>query len=321
MSASHLPSRPKARAIPADAVLDSLIMDDGWPLRRFSRAPAQGGKQRGSILFLGGRGDFIEKYLEALDQWHEQGWHVTSIDWRGQGGSGRFTANGRVGHVPDFAVWQRDLKQLFADWRANTSGPHVLMAHSMGGHLVARALADGSIAPDVAVLVAPMMGFKAPYPDRLGVRVAAVMRRLRGAETAAWKESEKPGASMQMRQLLLTHDPDRYADELWWRRENPVVQLGPASWGWVEQAYRSMLDLARPGSLEAIRTPMLILSTSADALVSAAATRRDVARIPGARFHEYGAEAAHELLREADGVRNDALARIAAFLDEKVPPA
>jgi lysophospholipase len=321
MSVSSLPDRSVARRIPADAVVDTLTMDDGWPVRRFSRAVAADGPVRGSILFLGGRGDFIEKYLETLDHWHRGGWHVTSADWRGQGGSGRFTANARVGHVPDFAVWLADLVTMFDRWRAETPGPHVIMAHSMGGHLLARSLADRAIDPVAAVLIAPMMGFKAPYPDRLGICIAAVMRRLRGAETAAWKESEKPGASMQMRQLLLTHDPDRYADELWWRQQNPLVQLGPASWGWVEQAYRSFLDVARPGRLEGIITPMLILFTSADALVSPAATRRDAARIPGVQVHEYGSEAAHEVLREADSIRDDALARIDRFLDEKAPPA
>jgi lysophospholipase len=321
MSVSPPPSRSIARSIPADAVLDAMTMDDGWSVRRLSRAAPASMAPRGSILFLGGRGDFIEKYLETLDHWHRAGWHVTSADWRGQGGSGRFAANTRVGHVPDFAIWLADLKHVFDMWRASTPGPHVLITHSMGGHIVTRALADHSINPDAVVLIAPMMGFNAPYPDRLGLKVAGVMRRLRGAETAAWKESEKPGQSNRMRQLLLTHDADRYADELWWRQENPVVQLGPASWGWVEQAYRSFLDVRRPGRLETIKTPLLILSTSADALVSAAATRRDAARFPDARCHEYGREAAHELLREADGVRDDALSRITAFLDERVPAA
>lgn len=319
---SPLPfDRAVARSIPADAVLDDLVMDDGWPLRRFSRRPVLGSAPRGSILFLGGRGDFIEKYLESLDHWHRAGWHVTSLDWRGQGGSGRFSGNPRIGHVTDFGIWLSDLRQVLAGWQRDTPGPHVLMGHSMGGHLLVRALADGLAAPDAAVLIAPMMGFKAPYPDWMGLKVARLMVRLRGAEAAAWKESEKPGASMQMRQSLLTHDPDRYADELWWRQQRPEVQLGPASWGWVEQAYRSFLSLARPGRLEGIATPLLSLSASADALVSAAAIRRDMARIRGAVLHEYGPEAAHELLREADPVRADALTRITTFLDQRVPLA
>jgi aspartyl-tRNA(Asn)/glutamyl-tRNA(Gln) amidotransferase subunit B len=40
------------------------------------------------------------------------------------------------------------------------------------------------------------------------------------------------------------------------------------------------------------------------------------ARLPDARLHVYGREAAHEILRELDPVRLDALGRIDRFLDE-----
>ena len=65
--------------------------------------------------------------------------------------------------------------------------------------------------------------------------------------------------------------------------------------------------------------PLLILAAAEDRLVSTPAIRRIAARIPGARLHVYGDEAAHEILREADPVRLDALRRIDAFLDEVAP--
>jgi lysophospholipase len=309
----------RRRQIPADAVVDTLIADDGWVLRRFSRPAPADGPVRGTILFLGGRGDFFEKYLEALDDWHQRGWQLVSIDWRGQGGSGRLAPNPRVGHAEDFAQWVADYADVWAGVVAETPGPHVVIAHSMGGHLTLRALAEHRVAPDAVVLSAPMLGFNAPYPDWLGHKVAGLMCRLRGAETAAWKESEKPGASMKLRQLLLTHDPERYQDELWWHGQNHALKLGPASWGWVRTAYASFRGLAAPGMLEAITTPILILSASKDALVNAAATRRDVSRLVSAQFHEYGAGVAHEVLRESDATRADVLARIDQFLDEKAP--
>ena len=53
-----------------------------------------------------------------------------------------------------------------------------------------------------------------------------------------------------------------------------------------------------------------------DQLVSTPAIRRIAARLPDARLHVYGREAAHEILRELDPVRLDALGRIDRFLDE-----
>lgn len=302
------------RAIPDSAAIDRWTAPDGWPLRRI-RWGAPDGAPRGSILFMGGRGDHFEKYLEALEDWRQRGWLVESVDWRGQGGSGRTGSDPHVGHIDDFAIWVDDLAALFADWRARTPGPHIVIAHSMGGHLLLRTLAEQRIDPDAAVLVAPMLGFTAPYPDSLGQKIAALMCRLGDPSRAAWKISEKPGSPLRMRQNLLTHDPDRYADEHWWRVKVPETVLGPGSWRWVERAYTSFIGLAQPGLLERIATPLLMLVASADKLVSPAAAKRHAARLPNVTLHVYGAEAAHELLREADPVRNDALARIDAFLD------
>ncbi len=307
------------RAIPSGATIDHIDAPDGWPLRRI-RWSAPEGRPRGSLLFFGGRGDHFEKYLETFEDWRLRGWQVTSIDWRGQGGSGRTTGNPNVGHIDDFALWIDDCAHMFAQWQAETPGPHVIAGHSMGGHLVLRALAEKRIAPDAAVLVAPMLGFLAPYPDWFGEKVAALMSRLGDPARPAWKISEKPGSPLAARRQLLTHDGARYDDEQWWREAAPETLLGPGSWGWVRAAYASFIKMAQPGVIEAVKTPVLMLVARHDGLVSAKAAIRDAARLPDCTLHVYGREAAHELLREADGVRNDALARIDAFLDRVVPP-
>lgn len=301
------------RCMPSDAAIDMVPAADGWPLRRL-RWPAPDQPVRGSLLFLGGRGDHFEKYLESFADWRAAGWQVESFDWRGQGGSGRTGTNIRVGHIDAFVRWIDDLADYVADWRTRSAGPHVIIAHSMGGHLLLRALAEHRIAPDAAVLVAPMLGFTAPYPDRVGHWIARLMMRLGRPDRAAWKESEKPGSLPRFRQLLLTHDDGRYADEIWWRARDPGLAVGPASWQWVEQAYASFIGLAGAGRLERVAVPLLALVASADRLVSAAATQRMVARVPGGQIHVYGSESAHEILREVDAVRDDALARIDSFL-------
>ena len=312
-----------ARSFPAGSTIDHWQAPDGWPLRRLIW-PAPNGAAgtepaRGSILFLGGRGDHFEKYLESFADWSARGWQVESVDWRGQGGSGRLSDDPNVGHVEDFSLWIADIAAYAADWRARTPGPHVMMGHSMGGHLLMRALAEHGVTPDAAILIAPMLGFIAPYPDWLGHQVAQWMTRIGRPERAAWKASEKPGSSPKLRQTLLTHDDARYADELWWHAQNPAIVLGPPSWRWVERAYASIIGLSQPGVLETIDVPLLILATKGDKLVSASAAARDAKRVASAQLHVYGRDAAHELLREVDAVRNDALRRIDAFLDEAAP--
>jgi lysophospholipase len=150
--------------------------------------------------------------------------------------------------------------------------------------------------------------------------IAKTMTRIGDPARQAWKWSEKPGEMPAARNVLLTHDDDRYADEIWWRKHRPELVMGPASWRWLERAYASWRGLEEAGSLESVETPVLILSTSSDKLVSHAANVRAARRLPNARLIEFGSEARHEILREADPVRERAIAAIAAFLDEVAPP-
>ena len=290
-----------------------MPMRDGWPIR-YLHFPDLEAETRGSLLFMGGRGDHMEKYLEAFAEWRNAGWDVESFDWRGQGGSGRISPQNNVGHIDDFGIWIDDLAQIVNDWQARTPPPHVLIGHSMGGHLLFRALSESRVVPDAAVLIAPMLGFTTPLPNWLGLMVAKFMCRVGKPERAAWTVSEKPGSALRDRQSLLTHDAGRYADELWWRQQNPALALGPASWGWLRAAYRSFVGLDAADGPARVSVPVLTLIASVDRLVSAKAAARMVRRLPHGQHHIYGAESAHEVLREVDAVRNDAMQRIDAFL-------
>ena len=292
---------------------------DGHPIRRIDW-PGAHDAPRGSILFFPGRGDAYEKYLETLEEWHRAGWRVTAADWRGQAGSGRLGKDAVTGHIADFAIWIDDLADFWTDWVAAVPGPHVLAGHSMGGHLVLRGLAEGRVAPDALVLSAPMVGIKGP-PLPLGVlnAVAKLMCAIGDDTRPAWKWSEKPGELPAGRADLLTHDPARYGDEEFWRDQRPELVMGPASWRWVERAYASWRGLEAAGVLEAVTTPVLILSTRIDALVSHPANIRAANRLAKGEMIAFGPEARHEILRETDAVRGRAMAAIRDFLDRVAP--
>lgn len=304
------------RAIPTGAQVTVWPAQDGWSLRRFAW-PADGAP-RGSILFQGGRGDVFEKYLESFEHWHRQGWTIHSFDWRGQGGSGRLDGAGACGHIQDFAQYIDDLRDFGREWQAETPGPHVVMGHSMGGHLVLRALVEHAIRPDAAVLIAPMLGLKTPFGATLGERFARLLGALGNAARPAWKTNERP-YTVNSRKSLLTHDADRYADELAWQAVNPANVTGPPSWHWLIQAFRSTRELRANPALPTLDMPLLALIAEADGLVDARASLATVARINGARIVRFGKESAHEILREVDEIRNRAIAQIDLFLQERAP--
>ena len=307
-----------ARTIPAAAVETFWQAPDGHPIRHIEWPAPAGGAARGSLLFYPGRGDAYEKYLETLEHWRQQGWQVSAMDWRGQAGSGRLGADGVTGHIGDFAQWVADMAAFWREWTASHPAPRVVAGHSMGGHVVLRAVVDGALdpAPDALVLSTPMLGVHPEWlPNGVQELAAGLMGLIGDIRRPAWKWSEKPGELPAGRQDLLTHDDRRYADEVWWREQRPELAMGPGSWGWVRAAARSMRHLARPAGLARVTMPVFLLATSGDRLVSVKANRRAARLLPNVTFMEMGEEARHEILREADGPRDRALAAIDAFLD------
>ena len=303
------------RAYPPGSEISFWTAPDGWQVRRFDW-PSATEKPRGSILFQAGRGDLFEKYLETFHHWHDQGWAISSFDWRGQGGSGRLSDDPHVGDIDRFGTYLADFGAFWTQWAPTAPGPHVLIGHSMGGHLICRALAKSLAEPAAAVLVAPMMGVHAPISAGFGEWLANRMMKLGNPQRRAWKGNERP-ATMGSRQSLLTHDDDRYADEPWWWAHDPALQLGPPSWRWVVRAFESTRRLRLSRRVRLMKVPVLMLVADADKLVCAKDALAVAANISDCRVVRFGAESAHEILREVDAVRDSALGEIDIFLSAR----
>lgn len=271
--------------------------------------------RRGSLVFAGGRGDFIEKYLEPLAHWHAQGWNVTSFDWRGQGGS----RGGIVGgNFTDFDPLVADLAAFLTEFIAARPGPHVAIGHSMGGHLLLRTLAEYRSPLAAAVLVAPMLAINSDPSPALAARwLTGLFAGMGGRDVPLWPDTGAGAAPGMLRQANLTRCSERYADEIWWKQDQPGFHLGAPSWGWLDAAYRSIAKLDRP-ALERVRSPVLLVGTEQDRLVSPHAIRTAAGKLPDAELRMFR-EAAHELLREIDPVRLQALGWIDDFLDRRAP--
>ena len=306
------------RAIPAHCTEQFWAAPDGWSIRRVDwPVPAE---PRGSLLFAPGRGDCLEKYLETLEHWFRRGWAVTALDWRGQAMSGRLGRDAASGHIDDFAIWVDDLAAFWSAWSDTRPGPHVLAAHSMGGQIALRAVAEQQVMPDALVLSAPMLGF---VPGGVPVVVfrllAALMCAIGDPLRSAWKSNEKPQLAAIDRSHLLTHDAARYADEQYWRAARPALAMGPPTWGWVRAALASIARIDRQQALAGVALPVFIAATRADGLVSPNAIARAARWLPRAELLSFGKEARHELLREEDSIRDRVIAAIDDFLDQAAP--
>lgn len=299
------PPNPR-RSIPAGMVFAEWRAADDWPLRSFSWP--QPGKARGSMLFLNGRGDFVEKYLEVLIHWHGLGWNLAGFDWRGQGGSGRMLADPLICHQTDFDMLVDDLAGFVDRWEAATPAPHVIVAHSMGAHLTLRMLANRPQAIDAAVLSSAMIGIRIKsVPPWL---VGAVVRGAVAIGLSDRRISRRDIGDVGGR---MTSCPDRRADKMWWKATKPEIASGVPSWSWVRAAFASIARLP-DAALAAIRTPILLVAAAGDPIVDVGAIEHAAGVLPNAALTIIDG-GGHEIMREADARRLPLLARIDAFLD------
>lgn len=303
MSADPIVQR---RSLPPNARWETLSIDGG--ALRALRWPGD----RGSILFVGGRADFIEKYSEAYWAWTSLGFGVATFDWRGQGRSGRLGRDAHGGHG-DFDRWTDDLDAIVAWFAAEMPAPHHVVAHSMGGHLTLRHLARRHSPFRRAVLLAPMLGIglvRNPLVRRAADVAARVglARRYAPLQRGYGSWQQRPE-----RQALLTGCPERFADEHWWIAGDPELALGGVTYGWLSSAFASIDTLFAPGVLERVAEPLLMLAGEHERLVDVAAMEAAARRLPQCRF-ELVAAGRHELLRDVEAVQADVHGRIADFL-------
>jgi lysophospholipase len=240
------------------------------------------GAARGTVLLFTGRTEYIEKYLRVIARLTDLGFAVATLDWRGQGMSERRVA-GILGHVDDFAEYQRDMDAFLA-WPALRAlpGPRVALSHSMGGAIMLRALVDARLVADVAIFSAPFWG--------TGVKgfVGGVARRSAGAAVALGLGAHAvPMGGTRLCYVarqdfdgnVLTSDPEHFA---WFRAQadaRPDLTLGAPTFAWLAAAFEELAALRRAPVPD---LPTLLLLGEDEGVVNPAPIHAWVAKAPRA---------------------------------------
>ena len=111
----------------------NLSTDDGLPLFLHDWPHAA---PRGTVLIVHGLGEHGGRYAHVAAQLNAWGWRVMAHDHRGHGRSG-----GERGRIASDDALQRDLSLVIDAARAGSTGPLLLLGHSMGGLIAARFVA------------------------------------------------------------------------------------------------------------------------------------------------------------------------------------
>ena len=113
----------------------AVTTDDGLALH-VREWPATRPAPRGTVWILHGLGEHIGRHDDVAQELATEGWRVVGHDQRGHGRSPG--ARGRLGDSHDLL---RDLARVLD--ATTTTGPRVLLGHSMGGVTAARFVAEG----------------------------------------------------------------------------------------------------------------------------------------------------------------------------------
>ncbi|HTW36252.1 MAG TPA: alpha/beta hydrolase [Rhizomicrobium sp.] len=282
----------------------SIESRDGKLLRTGLWDAAPGTGSRGVCVLLDGQTEFLEKYDEIAAELSARGFQVAALDWRGQGGSERLVPDPLKAHVRDFADYDGDLA-AFMDQVVKPLSPKapLVLAHSMGGHILMRALHDHPGQFAAAVATAPMMrALTRGYPPVVA-RAACYMENLAGQRNEwVWGMAERDPLKLTFADNLVTSDRGRFARNQSYLAAQPDIRLAGPTWGWLEAAYRSMARTMSPGFPEAIETPVLIVGAGRDQIVDTRAAREFASRLPRGTYLEF-ADAEHEILMENDAIR------------------
>lgn len=277
------------------------------------RAAVWRGGDRGLVLLLSGRTEFLEKMALPAADLVARGFSVASIDWRGQGLSDRVAAPPVMGHVGRFTDYHLDLAALMAAPQVADLGPvRLMLPHSMGGAIGLGAIYRNVLSVDSIVFSAPMFGIKmSPAVKFIGSVTTAIAGALGKLDKRPpFGDVDTPYVFTGYDGNVLTSDRAVFDWMVEALRAEPGLQIAMPSLRWFDESQKELAWLARQGG---IGVPVMMLRGGEEDVVDRAAiedaTRRLDAQsveIPGAR---------HELLIERAELRAQAWAAIDAFLD------
>lgn len=299
--------------VPSQAQVAVVTARDGVGIRTARWRPTGRKGQKGSVLIVQGRAEFIERYSEVVAELRRRGFHVAAFDWRGQGGSDRLLRNHRKGHVRRFSDYQHDLDAVFAEVMSRLPKPWFIMAHSMGAALCLAAARQNRLPVSRMVALAPMLALTMVKRPAAVKVTAFVLNSLLLGRLFVPAGREAPIATRPFANNRLTRDPQRYARNSALSGARLELAIADPTIRWVHEAFRFMDHMAGPAIPLDIRVPTLVIAAGDDPVVSTPAIERFAARlktglavvIPGAR---------HEILHETDDVRAKFWAAFDAFI-------
>jgi lysophospholipase len=276
--------------------------------------PAEASK--GTVVFMQGRGTFLEFYEDLLVPLLARGFNVWMYDLSGQGGSTRLTDPAhfdeytarKIQHIDTFDYYVEDLDEFVQQVvlpNADLNGVLLLGGYSTGAHAALRYLEDHVDHPfDAGFMISPLLGLKAPVPNKM------MSYLFSGASYFVSLESYGPSAGNEDPIFDLDFNKNVYTSSrvgfntmklLCFQHRN--LMMGGVSVGWLKAAVDSLNLLWTTERIAAVQIPVLIATGADDQLIDISVNRAFAEALPFGEYVEYP-KGRHELFRETTEIRS-----------------
>ena len=269
----------------------TLTMADGqtlfvrdWPSSRAQDA----------VLIVHGLGEHSGRYQRLASWFRTRGYAVRSYDQRGHGQSpGR---RGALSHPDDLL---EDLATVYQDYSQSLPQRPLLLGHSMGGLVAARAVLDRRVQPGAMVLSSPSLRTWEPvWRQKLAAALAKSLPNLPLPNGLPFDK--------------LSHDP----------QVEPAYRRDPLRHGWITPRLADFIFRAGDAAVadaSRLAIPTLLLVAGADKLVNPAGSRDfSSATWAGNKVTtRYFDSLYHELFNEAEPARSQVLKQLGDWLQKR----
>jgi lysophospholipase len=300
--------------LPPGAVCVPVKTRDGVRLRAMYAQVEENPK--GTVVLVGGRGDFMERYFETMRDLMARGYAVASFDFRGQGGSQRLLSNPLRNHVRDFREYDEDFDAVVAQVViAHCPKPYFAVAHSTGGNILLRNLRRRNWFTR-AIILAPLIGLLYGWWPLPLVRVLIFLSTTLGL---GWmflpRQNREPLGREDFPDNPLTSDRTRWERDAAVLDQAPLLGVGGPTFSWLKAARKSTAALRAMRPRDRFTCPVLMVAGGLDRVVDNEAMHQLAERVPGVSLIVIR-ESLHEVLTERDEIRNQFLAVFDAFMTD-----
>lgn len=250
---------------------------------------------RGAVLIVHGLGEHSGRYQRLAQWFNQRGYAVRSYDQRGHGQTPG--QRGAVRHRDDLL---EDLASVYNDYASGLSRAPLLLGHSMGGLVAARAVLDGRVTPPALLLSSPALrSWESPWL----IKLARVLSRV--------------APNLPLRNGLdsskLSHDPEVVAG----------YRSDPLRHAWITPRLADFIFSAGVTCIAdaaALAQPTLLLVADSDSLVDPSGSRAFArkAAVSGQLTTRFFSTLYHELFNEAEPGRSQVLMQLADWLGRQV---